>query len=98
MEAVQLLARILSLLLAGDRSVVFTDHACVQRLHGLRNVRIINSQLVQGMSERGAVRDRMKSVDRADRLARVGSLVGEDRGGEQLWLNAPSLAHDRLLQ
>jgi len=82
MKAVQLLSRILSLLLAGDRSVVFTDHTFVQRLHGLRNVRIINSQLVQGMSKCGAFGDRMQPIDRADRLARVSSLVGEDSGGE----------------
>ena len=97
MKAVELISRILSLQLAGDSSVIFTDGTLVHRFHGLRDLRIINSQ-VQSMSESGAVGDRMQPIDRANRLAWVSRLVGENSGGEQLWLDVRSIAHDRLLQ
>ena len=73
----ELISRILSLQLAGNSSVIITDRTLVHRFHGLRDVKIINVQLVQGMSESGAVGDRMQPVDRAHRLARVSSLLGE---------------------
>ena len=98
MKAVELISRILSLQLAGDSSVIFTDGTLVHRFHGLRDLRIINSQLVQSMSESGAVGDRMQPIDRANRLAWVSRLVGENSGGKQLWLDVRSIAHDRLLQ
>ena len=59
MKAVKLISSILSLLLARDGSLVIADHAFVRRSHGRRNVRIINVQLVQGMSKRGSVSNRM---------------------------------------
>jgi len=95
---VELISRILSLQLAGNSSVIITDRTLVHRFHGLRDVKIINVQLVQGMSESGAVGDRMQPVDRAHRLARVSSLLGENSGGEELRLDVGGIAHDRLLQ
>ena len=67
MKAVELISRILSLQLARNSSVIITDRTFVHRFHGLPNVRITNVQLVQGMSESGAVGDRMQPVDRAQR-------------------------------
>lgn len=58
-KAVELISRILSLQLAGNSSVIITDRTLVHRFHGLRDVKIINVQRVQGMSKSGAVGDRM---------------------------------------
>ena len=78
----ELISCILSLQLAGDSSVIITDRTLIHRFHGLRDVKIINVQLVQGVSESGAVGDRIQPVDRAYGLARVSSPVGENSGGE----------------
>ena len=80
MKAVKLISSILSLLLARDGSLVIADHAFVRSFHGLRNFRIINIQLVQSMSKRGSVGDRMQRIDRAHRLARV-----RRPGGRKQW-------------
>ena len=69
--------RILSLLLARHPTIILADHAFVRSFHGLRDFRIVNAQLVQSVSERRAVGDRMQGVDRSDRLARIRRLVGE---------------------
>ena len=81
MKAVELISRILSLQLAGNSLVILTDRTLVHRFHGLRNVRIVNVQLVQGMSESGTVGIAC-SRRPSPPPRQVSSLVGENSGGE----------------
>jgi hypothetical protein len=98
MEALQLILGILSLLRVRDRAIIIAEPALVQRLDCLGYLMVVGPQLVYGMSQRGALGNRMKGIDRTDRLAWRRNLRIEHGSSQQFWLNIAGIAHDRLLQ